>query len=152
MSKRSIPPRRDPGSAAAALMGDTSWLTGASLPERPFGGSGVSSASAWHRHRPGPESLAGSDLRGQSLLDLSTGEIRPSHAVLAGYQGSTQFRHRPPSTGAARSPKTAVLKLDVDVPPAANCLASTPFLSGVPQYSVDYNTPSSPKSRNSWWC
>jgi hypothetical protein len=116
-----------PASAASALMDNAALLTGASLPERPFGDSGLgSSIGIGDRGTGPPESLAGFPTSGDSYSILSTGSINTvATQFSAGYQGSTQFPSQaspePALRGDARD--WTVLKLDVDVPAGANCLA-----------------------------
>jgi hypothetical protein len=108
-------------------MDNAALLTGASLPERPFGDSGLgSSIGIGDRGTGPPESLAGFPTSGDSYSILSTGSINTvATQFSAGYQGSTQFPSQaspePALRGDARD--WTVLKLDVDVPAGANCLA-----------------------------
>jgi hypothetical protein len=117
-----------PSLAGQALMSDESQLTGASLPESPFGASSaVSSIGLGNRSlAPAPESLVGFPTSGDSYAILSTGEIGTiASQFSAEYKGSTQFPSQtspePAARGVARD--WTVLKLDVEVPDTANCLA-----------------------------
>jgi hypothetical protein len=129
-----------PALAGKALMADGSLLSGAALPERPFGASSAnSSIGLGQSGAPAPESLAGFPTAGDDYAILSTGEIGTvASQFSAGYLGSTQFPSQtspePTARGVARD--WTVLKLDVDVPAGANCLAfDFRFLSEeYPQY------------------
>jgi hypothetical protein len=136
-----------PTRAGEALVADGSQLTGAALPERPFGSSSASSSIGVGDRSvgPAPESLAGFPTSGDGYTILSTGTIGTiATQFSAGFQGSTQFASQtspaPAARGAARD--WTVLKLGVDVPASANCLAfDFRFLSEeYPKYiGSDYN-------------
>jgi hypothetical protein len=108
-------------------MADESQLADAALPERPFGSSSANSSIGLGQGvAPAPESLAGFPTSGSSYTILSTGEIGTvASQFSSGYFGSTQFPSQvspePASRGVAKD--WSVLKLDVDVPAAANCAA-----------------------------
>jgi len=116
-----------PALAGEALIGDGSMLSGASLPEHPSGSSGSSSSiGVGDSATPAPQSLAGFPTAGSGYAILSTGEIGTVATQFDGaFQGSTQFPSQtspePALRGVARD--WTVLKLDVDVPAGANCLA-----------------------------
>jgi hypothetical protein len=136
-----------PGTAANALIGDGSLLTGAALPERPFGSTaavssvGVGDSSVG----PAPQSLAGFPTAGDTYAILSTGEIKTvASSFTSDVFGTTEFPSQtspaPALRGVARD--WTVLKLEVDVPAPANCLAfDFRFLSEEhPKYiGSDYN-------------
>ncbi len=135
-----------PQRAAEALVANQSQLTGASLPERPFGSSSANSSIGLGQSlAPPPESLAGFPTSGGAYPILSTGTIGTIGAQFSGgYFGSTEFSSQtspnPAARGVARD--WTVLRLDVDVPASANCLAfDFRFLSEeYPKYvDSDYN-------------
>ncbi|HVQ60292.1 MAG TPA: choice-of-anchor L domain-containing protein [Solirubrobacterales bacterium] len=136
-----------PASAAGAVIGNGSLLTGSGLPERPFGSTGaVSSVGVGDSSvGPAPQSLAGFPTAGDTYAILSTGEIKTVASSFTGdVFGSTEFPSQtspaPALRGVARD--WTVLRLDVDVPAPANCLAfDFRFLSEeFPKYiGSDYN-------------
>jgi len=132
--------------AGEALLANQSQLTGASLPESPFGSSSASSSIGLGQSlAPPPESLAGFPTSGGAYPILSTGTIGTIGTQLsAGYFGSTEFSSQTSPNTAARGVARdwTVLRLDVDVPASANCLAfDFRFLSEeYPKYiGSDYN-------------
>jgi len=125
-----------PGSAktvAEKLMAEPSTqLTSASLPEYAFGGSGAPSPIGYGDKSPLtelPRELAGFPTNGETYAILSSGDVHTVGAQLANEEESTSFpflahfsEPLSPDRGEGAEDWT-VLKVNVNVPGASNCLA-----------------------------
>jgi hypothetical protein len=120
-----------PLTAAQAIASDPSQVTGASLPEYAFGGSGPPSPIGVGDkvQDPDPKVLVGFPTFGDTYGILSSGQINTIASVLTNTSASTttsfttQFPEPPsPDRGPVARDYT-VLKIDVNVPAGANCMA-----------------------------
>ena len=122
-----------PLTVGQAIIADPGTLTGASLPERAFGGVGsVSPIGRGDKTLdPDPKVLTGFPTLGNTYGILSSGDVNTVASQLTNTSGSTttaftdQFPPPDPVNPARgiRAKDYTVLKLDVSVPQGKNCLA-----------------------------
>jgi hypothetical protein len=120
-----------PLTAAQAIANDPLTVTGASLPEYAFGGSGPPSpiGAGDKVQDPEPKVLVGYPTHGDTYAILSSGSINTIASTLTNTAGNTttefvdQFPDIPTIARGPNANDYTVLKVDVSVPAGTNCMS-----------------------------